>query len=83
MKITVKTVLITCVILLLAIFGGVGAVMMTYLLPKIQQMHQPVVQTPLASQLAVPGMENAGPPILKVQTTDSLAKTAEEMEMPR
>lgn len=81
MKITVKTVLITCVILLLAIFGGVGAVMMTYLLPKIQEMQKPVVQTPVAAQLPVPGMENAGPPILKVQTTDSLAKTAEEMEL--
>ncbi len=80
MKITFKTVLITCVILLLAVFGGVGAVMMTYLLPKIQEM-KPAPAPVVVANLPVPGMENAGPPILKVQTTESLTKTVEEMEL--
>ncbi|MES2308986.1 MAG: hypothetical protein V4507_09010 [Verrucomicrobiota bacterium] len=79
MKITFKTVLITCVVLLLAVFGGVGAVMMTVLLPKIKEI-QAKIPAPTPAQIPVPGMEHAGPPILKVQTTETLTKTAEELD---
>lgn len=80
MKITFKTVLVTCVVLLLAVFGGVGAVIMTYLLPKVKEM-KANVPPPTVDQLPIPGMENAGPPILKVQTAEILTKTAEEMDL--
>jgi hypothetical protein len=80
MKITFKTVIVTCVVLLLAIFGGVGAVMMTVLLPKIKDL-QSKIPEPTPAQIPVPGMEHAGPPILKIPTAEVLTKTAEELDL--
>lgn len=77
MKITAKTALLVCVILALAFLGGVAAVFVT-VLPKIQKIPTPPPPTP--AQLPVPALEYSGPPILRPQTTDSLTKTAEELD---
>lgn len=78
MKITAKTALTVCVILALAFLGGVGAVFVTVLLPKIKQIPQAAPPTP--AQLPVPVVEYSGPPILRPQSTESLTKTAEELD---
>lgn len=78
MKITFKTVIMVSVILALAFMGGVAAVMMSVVLPKIRSIPQPAPPTP--EQLPIPEMENAGPPILRPQTTEVLTKTAEELD---